>query len=60
MRGLFCGLIITFSVMGTWLFARVGHAQEATQKKIIDNFFPYSEGFPSIQNIHPGPYPMGM
>lgn len=54
MRGLFCGLIITFSVMGTWLFARVGHAQEATQKKIIGNFFPYSEGFPSLQNIHPG------
>ena len=54
MRGLFCGLIILFTVAGVWLAPEPGHTEESTREQILNNFFPYREGFPVLGDIQPG------
>ena len=54
MRGLFCRLIILLTVAGVWLAPEPGHTQESTREQILNNFFPYREGFPTLADIQPG------
>jgi len=54
MRGLFCGLIIVLTVAGVGRAPEPGHTQESTREQILNNFFPYREGFPTLGDIQPG------
>ena len=50
----FYRIVIIFAAMGIWLGPAMGQGQDVVQEKILDNFFPYREGFPSLENIRPG------
>ncbi len=54
MRSVFRRLIIILAAAGVWLAPEPGHTQESTREAILDTFYPYREGFPTLQDLEPG------
>ena len=55
MRRVLCGLILYLTAVAVGLAPQPGHAQESTrEEKILNNFYPYREGFPTLDDIAPG------
>jgi len=45
---------VLLSCLGLWLLPVVGQCQEVVQAQVLENFFPYREGFPTVGDIRPG------